>query len=139
MILLDTNVVSELLRARASPAVVDWVDQQPADDLCLSAVTLAELLQGVALLRAGTRRRELGRRVAHLVAHEFDRRILPLDAECAVEFADVVSSRRRLGRPITPFDAQIAATARVHGALLATRNERDFDHTGLPIVNPWLG
>ena len=137
MILLDTNVVSELLRARAAPEVVAWIDQQSPDELCLSAVTLGELLQGVALLPSGTRRSELGRRVAHLVAHEFDRRIIPFDAECAVEFADVVATRRRLGRPIAPFDAQIAASARVRGALLATRNERDFEHTGLPVVNPW--
>jgi predicted nucleic acid-binding protein len=137
MILLDTNVVSELLRAQASSEVVDWIDRQPADELCLSAVTLAELLQGVALLPAGTRRGDLGSRVAHLVTHEFDRRIIPFDAECAVEFADVVASRHRLSRPITPFDAQIAASARVHGAILATRNERDFEHTGLPVVNPW--
>jgi hypothetical protein len=77
MILLDTSVVSELLRAQAASEVVDWIDRQPADELCLSAVTLAELLQGVALLPPGTRRGDLGLRVAHLVTHEFDRRIIP--------------------------------------------------------------
>ncbi|MDO9396053.1 MAG: type II toxin-antitoxin system VapC family toxin [Herbiconiux sp.] len=137
MIILDTNVLSELLRSDADAGVVAWLDRQDTDELFTTAMSVAELLQGVAIMPHGARRSELGLRVARLLTHGFTDRVLPFDSEAAVQFADVVATRRRHGRPVTVFDAQIAAVARTRSAAVATRNARDFELAGVEIVNPW--
>ena len=138
MIVLDTNVVSELMRAAPAEDVVDWVDRQPAIDVHLTAVTVAELLYGVARLPDGIRKTELAEQVEGMLNEDFDHRVVPFDETAAAHYADIVVRRERAGRPIGMADAQIAATCRSHGAVLATRNIDDFADTGINIVNPWI-
>ncbi len=137
MIVLDTNVVSELMRAAPSDLVVDWVDGQVATDVYLTAITVAELLYGIARLPDGKRKADLAERIDEMLTDDFDRRMLPFDETAAAHFADIVVRRERTGRPINMADAQIAATCRSHGAVLATRNVDDFADTGITIDNPW--
>ncbi len=139
MIVLDTNVVSELMRPEPAAAVVDWVDGQPAAEIYLTAITVAELLYGVARLPDRQRKVALAERVEELLSNDFEHRISPFDETAAAHYADIVAHRERTGRPISMADAQIAATCRSHGALLATRNVADFTDTGILIVNPWEG
>lgn len=135
--LLDTNVLSELLRADPDAAVLTWFSLQPADSLFVSAVTQAEMLLGVRLLPAGKRRAQLERAVDGLFGEDFAGRVLPFDAAAATAYAAVVQARRQSGRPIAQFDAQIAAIARSRRAGLATRNIGDFEGCGLALSNPW--
>jgi len=135
--LLDTNVLSELLRARPDDAVLAWFAQQPADSLFVSAVTQAEMLLGARLLPAGKRRAQLERALEAMFNEDFGERVLPFDASAAAAYAEVVVTRRSAGRSISQFDAQIAAIALSRRASLATRNVADFDGCGLTVRNPW--
>lgn len=137
MIVLDTNVVSELMRAAPAERVVDWVDRQSSIDLHLTAVCVAELFYGVARLPEGQRKIGLAEHIAAMLNEDFDHRVLPFDETAAAHYADIVVHRERVGRPISTVDAQIAATCRSHGAMLATRNVDDFTGTGIAIVDPW--
>jgi predicted nucleic acid-binding protein len=137
MIVLDTNVLSELMRRRPSARVVEWVDEQDTGTLVVTAVTVAELLYGVARLVDGARKTELATAVDALVREDFSGRVLPFDVAAAEHYADLVAERERHGRPIGTADGQIAAMCRCHGATLATRNVRDFDATGIGIHDPW--
>ncbi len=136
-VLLDTNVLSELLRARPAAAVLAWVAAQPANSLFVSAVTQAEMLLGARLLSAGKRRQQLEQALASMFVEDFNRRILPFDSNAAAEYAAIVAARRRAGTPISQFDAQIAAIAVSHRLGLATRNVPDFESCGLALINPW--
>jgi len=135
--LLDTNVLSELLRAVPSPAVEAWVAAQPAESLCVSSVTQAEMLLGARLLPAGRRRQALERALAAMFEEDFGERILPFDSAAVPAYVGIVATRRAAGRPISQFDAQIAAIARHHRNTLATRNTGDFEGCGLSLVDPW--
>ncbi len=135
--LLDTNVVSELLRATPEPAVLAWFARQPPETLFVSAVTQAEMMLGARLLPAGKRRTALEAALRATFDQDFDGRILPFDSAAVAAYVDIVSTRRAAGRPISQFDAQIAAVARQHGARLATRNVDDFRGCGLSVVDPW--
>ena len=139
MIVLDTNVVSELMRPRPDGAVVAWVDEQRSADLWLSAVTLGELLYGIGRLPDGRRKADLASQLEAMVADDLDHRIAAFDATAAAHYADLVVVRERAGRPISMADAQIAAICRSHGASLATRNVDDFGNIDLKIINPWTG
>jgi len=110
MIVLETNVVSELIRAAPAEFVVDWVDRQPATDIHLTAITVAELLYGVARLPAGNRKTDLAERIEAMSTEAFDHRLVPFDETAAAHFADIVVRRARAGRPLAMADAQIAAT-----------------------------
>jgi predicted nucleic acid-binding protein len=136
-ILLDTNVLSELLRAAPTPAVMAWVAAQPAESLCVSSVTQAEMLLGARLLPVGKRRQSLERALTAMFEEDFAQRILPFDSAAVPAYVEVVSGRRASGRPISQFDAQIAAIALHRGDKLATRNVADFDGCGLSLVDPW--
>ena len=136
MIVLDTNVVSELMRQRPSPRVADWVRAHVVNDLRTTAVTVAEVAYGMARLPKGRRRTELAGASSAVFA-SFADQVLSFDAAAAVTYAEIVAARDVLGEPIDGFDAQIAAICRVHGAVLATRNERDFRDIGIAIVDPW--
>ena len=138
MILLDTNVVSELMKLAPEPAVMVWINTLPGSTVFISAVTQAEILYGVALVPEGKRRE--GPAQAARIAFEtyFRGRILPFDFEAAEAFAALAAGRRQAGRPISQADAQIAAIARSRGAALATRNVADFEGCGVEIVNPWV-
>jgi len=136
MIVVDTNVVSELMRPSPSEAVVAWVEGQPTRELYTSAVTLAEVLYGIERLPAGLRQEEL-RSAATEVFGAFTDQVLAFDQAAAGEYALVVTERERLGLPIDGFDAQIAAICRARGAALATRNVSDFRETGIEVIDPW--
>jgi predicted nucleic acid-binding protein len=137
MIVLDTNVLSELMRERPAASVVQWLDARDTDSLAITAITVAELLYGVARLDDGARKTKLATAVNDLVHEDFAGRVLPFDAVAAVHYAEVVSDRDRQGRPVSTADAQIAAISRAHDAALATRNLRDFEATGVELLDPW--
>ena len=137
MILLDTNIVSELMKSAPEPSVLAWIDDMPAAIVFVSAITRAEILYGIALVPEGKRRDRL-EQAAHTAFETYFRgRILPFDSEAADAFAPLAAGRRQAGRPISQADAQIAAIARSRGAELATRNVPDFEGCGVEIVNPW--
>ena len=135
--LLDTNVLSELLRARPEPAVLAWFAVQAPDSLVVSAVTQAEMLLGARLLPAGQRRQQLQQALEAMFHEDFGGRVLPFDTAAAAAYPEVVHARRSAGRPISQFDGQIAAIALSCGAGLATRNAADFEGCGLSVDNPW--
>lgn len=137
MIVLDTNVLSELARPAPNMDVLNWLDSLPADQVTTTAVTAAELLYGVARLPDGRRKRELAEAVRALLNDDFRGRVQSFDARCAEQYAAVVTDRERLGRPISVADAQIAAICRAHYATLVTRNIGDFRGTGIELMDPW--
>jgi predicted nucleic acid-binding protein len=139
MIVLDTNVVSELMRAKPVTAVVEWTDRQPSDEVWLTAITLGELLYGIGRLADGRRKATLATQLEATIAEDLEHRIAAFDEAAAAHYADIVVVRERVGRPISAADAQIAAICRSHDALLATRNLNDFSDTGIAIANPWIG
>jgi len=137
MIVLDTNVLSEALRPSPSQAVLDWLAAQDPLTVFVTSVTQAEVLYGVETMPAGKRRTSLQSAIEELFSEEFHGRILPFDEESARTYAKIVSAREALGRPISQFDAMIAAISRSRQAALATRNGGDFEHCGIRIINPW--
>lgn len=139
MILLDTNVLSELMRPTPEPLVLAWVDRRPATDFWVSAITVAEISLGIALLPEGKRRSTLDGLAARMFQEDFAGRCLPFDQEAAVLYAEIVAARLRIGRPISVEDGQIAAVALAGGLALATRNTTDFTGIAqLTLLNPWL-
>ena len=136
MIVLDTNVVSELMKTAPSESVRRWALHQPGPSLCITAITLAEILYGIERLPGG-RRQEVLRSTATDVFASFADITLPFDVQAATRYSSMVIVRDQLGRPINGFDAQIASICAVHGCSLATRNTRDFEHTGIDLINPW--
>jgi toxin FitB len=136
VIVVDTNVVSELMRPSPSPQVRDWIIAQAPGELCTTAVTVAEIRYGLERLPDGRRRDSL-LAVATEVFAAFSEFIQPFDADAAVWYATIVAQRDRLGLPIDGFDGQIAAICRIRGAALATRNAKDFEETGIDVIDPW--
>lgn len=135
MIVLDTNVVSELMRPAPAPEVLRWVDGAGAASM-ITAVTAAELLAGAERLDDGARKRELLDKV-HAAIDQFRGYVLSFGVDCADHYAEIFTARHRGGRPVSVHDAQIAAICRLHGASLATRNGRDFEGTGVSVLDPW--
>jgi toxin FitB len=138
LIILDTNVLSELTRESPDQSVVGWLDGLDANEVGTTAVTVAELCYGVARLPAGARRAQLADAVDSLIDIDLEQRVMPFDIAAARQYAVVVSEREKAGRPIAVADAQIAAICRDRAATLATRNIKDFAETGIDLVNPWL-
>jgi hypothetical protein len=138
MIILDTNVVSELMRPVVSPDVMGSLSKYSADELYCNAIVVAEILYGIELLPDGKRKDELLAGAERLFKVVLAGRILPFDEQAARQFPTIAAGRRSRGRPIAEFDAQIAAIAHVHGAVLATRNTADFEDCGIRLVNPWV-
>ena len=137
MIALDTNVLSEAMRPAPDSRVIAWIGGQDASKLFLSSVTVARLRHGALLLPEERRRRDLETAIETVVGVVFADRVLPFDARAAVAYAEIVVARERAGRPMSQGDAQIAAIALVRGASVATRNVRDFDGTGVGLIDPW--
>ena len=137
MIVIDTNVVSELMRLTPEPAVMTWFSAQDSAGLYLTAVSEAELRAGAAILPAGQRRERLAAEVDAVVREDFAGRVLPFDSAAARAYAAIVASRRSIGRPILEADCQIAAIARASDAAVATRNGADFEHCGVAVIDPW--
>ncbi len=136
MIVLDTHVVSELMRATPEPAVLAWLQRTSSTGLYTTAVTVSEIRYGIARLPEGRRRHTL-HQAANEIFAAFPRQVLPFDLAAATAYADVVAGRERDGNPISGFDAQIAAICRSQAATLATRNTKDFTDTGISIIDPW--
>ena len=137
MTILDTNVVSELMRPDPSPSVVDWMAAQGASTLFPSTVSEAELLYGVEFLPLKARRDSLLEEVEGMLREDFDGRILPFDSAAARTYAVIAAARRAAGRPINHADCQIAAISRCHGASVATRDVDGFAGSGIELINPW--
>ncbi|MCP3729310.1 type II toxin-antitoxin system VapC family toxin [Sphingomonas sp. MG17] len=137
MIVLDTNVVSELLRTEPASEVLDWLRGQSSASLFITTVTHAEIRYGIAILPAGKRRDALDALANEILGEDFAGQTLTFDAAAAEYFATIAADRRALGKPISQFDAQIAAITRSRGANLATRNVRDFVDCGVTLINPW--
>ena len=137
MIVLDTNVLSEFMRAEPDAKVLAWIDAQPAMELAICAITVAEILHGVARLPSGKRQQKLEAHAMAMFEEDFAGRILPFDAHAAVEYASLVAGAEAKGRTASMADAQIAAICRNHGAPIATRNVRDFEFHALEVINPW--
>ena len=138
MIVLDTNVVSELMHAEPNVSVVSWLDAQRTADLYITAVTAAELLFGVERMPSGRRRTRIASAIADMLDHDFTDRVLPFDVSASLDYARITAHREQLRHLIGMADAMIAASALSSGAsLFATRNTKDFTDTGLSLVNPW--
>jgi predicted nucleic acid-binding protein len=137
MILLDTNVLSELMRAKPAPEVVAWIDSQPISQLYISAITVAEILYGIARMADGKRKQSLLALATLMFDEDFAGRILSFDADAAIHYAGLAAESEAKGTVVDMADCQIAAIAVLHDAQVATRNVRHFDYLGVAIVNPW--
>jgi predicted nucleic acid-binding protein len=139
MIILDTNVLSELMRPTPSPRVVAWVAKQPAAELFTTSITEGEIFYGIELLAKGKRRESLLAAAEAMFAEDLAGRVVGFDSDGARAFSRIAAHRRTLGKPISHADAQIAGIAQVRGAKLATRNVADFEDCDLAAVDPWDG
>lgn len=137
MIVLDTNVVSELMRAEPHPAVIEWLGRHPNTSLFTTTLTQAEIFYGLRLLPEGKRRTALMEAADLLFENDMAGRVLPFDTDSAHFFALIAAERRAAGRPVSQIDCQIAAIVRSRGAALATRNVRDFEDCGISVFDPW--
>jgi toxin FitB len=137
VILLDTNVLSALMRRDADPVVVTWLDGQPADSIWTTAVTVFEIRFGLEVLALGRRRRRLEDAFAKALNEDFEGRVLPFDQAAAEAAATISARQRRAGRPVEVRDVQIAGIAAARKASLATRNGRHFENLGIALIDPW--
>ena len=136
MIILDTNVLSELMRPTPATSVMEWMSSQPSSALYVTAISAAEILFGIDLLPESKRRQTLAEQAEALFSEDFAGRVLSFDMAAAPAFASLSGRRRRSGSRIEPVDAMIAAIALAHGAALATRDS-DLADCGIPVINPW--
>ena len=136
-VLLDTNVMSELMREAPDPAVAVWAAGHPLEELFFSAVGEAELRYGAAILPTGRRRETLVSDIESMLVEAFENRVLPFGSDAARAYADIAAMRRSAGRPVGMADGQIAAIARSRHMALATRNVRDFEDVDVEVVDPW--
>jgi predicted nucleic acid-binding protein len=137
MIVLDTNVVSETMRVSPSTVVLDWLNSRATSSLFLTSVTIAEIEYGLKSLPEGRRRRSLTERFGRFITQAFEERIMNFDQHAARVYGDIMAHRKRIGRPMSVQDGQIAAMARLKGFSLATRNTRDFLDCEIELINPF--
>ena len=137
MIILDTNVVSEGLKANPAREFIKWQREQRTPDLYITAATAAELRAGARILPSGRRQTALTTAIEAVIEIDFDGRVLPFDCGASKHYAMIWAHRRAIGRPITIFDCQIAAIASETKSTVATRNTRDFQDCGITLINPW--
>lgn len=137
MIIIDTNVVSEVMRPAPNEWVGAWLREQPAEKLHVTAITSAELLYGLALMPDGRRKHALAHAIQTFFEDWIHNPILPFQDDDAVHYARLSASRRKLGRPVRELDGQIAAIATSYGFAVATRNVHDFEGCGIRVINPW--
>ena len=137
MIVLDTNVLSELMRPAPNPVVVAWLDRQNPGNVATTAITVAEILFGIERLPAGRRRDTLAVLAADMFDQEFAGRLLSFDAVAASFYDRQMSALESRGRPVAMADGQIAAICQAHRATLATRNTKDFENMEVVLINPW--
>ncbi len=139
MIILDTNVVSELMRPNPNPKVFDWFYRLDPSILYTTAVTEAELRRGIEVLPAGRRRQRLFDRMESMLVRFYTESILPFDSDAARAYAIIFAVQRAAGRSVALADCMIAGIARCHGASLATRDLTGFEGSGVHVINPWAG
>ena len=139
MVVLDTNLLSELMRPRPEPVVASWVAERATSSLHLTAVSEAELRFGLAIMPPGRRRDGLVDGLERMLRTGFAGRVLPFDSVAASAYAEIAAARRAMGRPMPEADCQIAAIARSRGMAVATRNVRDFADAGIDVIDPWAG
>ena len=137
-VVLDTNVISELMRDNPAVMVVDWFDAQHINSLSITTITQAEILTGIELLPNGRRKYNLFQLAEYFFTSIFIGRVLVFDSEAASAYAEIFAQRQAIGRPIGQSDCQIAAIARCQGATIATRNVPDFEGVGVELIDPWL-
>ena len=137
MMLVDTNVISEVMKTAPSAVVVGWLNAQAPGSLYLSAVTIGEIEFGLCILPVGNRRTRLKDRFERFVSLAFVQRVLAVDEPCARPYGEIMDLRREMGRPMTVPDGQIAAIARAKGLGIATRNTRDFENCGVDLIDPF--
>ena len=137
MILLDTNVVSEVMRPSPHPGVIAWLNAVDAGELYISTISIAEIIFGLELLPPGQRRQGFEERFESFLSAAFDHRVLVFDQAAARHYGPIMAARRRAGSPMAAPDGQIAAIARSQAMDLATRNTRDFRSCGLALIDPW--
>jgi toxin FitB len=137
MIILDTNILSELMRPSPEARVLVWMDGLHRSDIGITAISVAEILYGIGSLPDGKKKRRLFEAATTVFDEHFVDRIFAFDHFAAVEYADIVCQRDKLGTPISAADAQIAGICRFYSAGFATRNTKDFENTGLLLINPW--
>lgn len=139
MIILDTNVLSEMLRREPDPIVSERLSHLSRGQTFTTVICFAEILVGISILPAGKKKAMLHTMITAMLRQEFAGRILPYESEAATQYAEILAYRRRVGRPISMADAQIAAIARHYGAILCTRNGKDFAGCGVRLWDPWSG
>jgi toxin FitB len=137
MIILDTNVVSELMKPAPAPTVHAWAKKQIRGELFITSISEAEIFYGIELLKPGKRRENLLASAEAMFLEEFTERIIGFESGAARNFSRILAQRRAIGRPISYADAQIAAIVQLHGAALATRDVADFRDCGIDLVDPW--
>lgn len=137
MILLDTNVLSVLMKPQPLKKVAFWISNQPITSLYISTITQAEILYGLAILAEGKRKENLQKAAMDMFSEDFSGRILPFDINAGIAYSEIAASRHLSGKPISQFDAQIVAIARSRGGRVATRNVKDFEDCGINVINPW--
>jgi toxin FitB len=139
MIVLDTNVISALMRQEVDPVVVGWLDRQPPEEVWTTAITVFEVHFGLELLAPGRRRRRLEDAFTQALEEDFEGRVLPFEPSAARQAALIAARQRRSGRPVEIRDVQIAGVVATRRATLATRNTRHFAGLGIALVDPWVG
>jgi len=137
VIILDTNILSELMRPKPDSGVLKWLDAQEVSQLAITSITVAEVLFGLACLPAGQRKRRLQLQAADMFNEDFGDSTLSFDADSAMAYAAMIASSRASGRVVSMADGQIASICAVHKATLATRNTKDFRHLPIELLNPW--
>jgi len=138
VIILDTNILGALMRPVPDTAVVRWLDQQPAESIWITSITLFEARFGLALLPSGRRRQRLESEFDRLLREDLENRVLDFDSVAATEAAALAAARQKSGRPVDMRDTQIAGIALTRHATLATRNVRHFADLDISIVDPWV-
>lgn len=136
-LLLDTNVLSEVTKPAPDPRVLEWLDQLDEDRSFISAISIAEIRRGVALMDPGRKREALAEWLAEDLPQRFEHRVLPVDEPVALAWGDLMGLAKRSGRGLSSMDGLIAATAIAHDLTLATRNRKDFEGFGLKLLDPW--
>ncbi|MCK9398179.1 MAG: type II toxin-antitoxin system VapC family toxin [Methylobacter sp.] len=137
MIVLDTNIISEVMRPHPSESVVAWLNRQPGTNLFITSISLAEIGYGLRVLADGQRRRNLQNRFEEFVTQGFEYRVLDFDAAAARIYSEIMGHQKEIGSPMSFPDGQIAAITLANHFILATRNIKDFNHCGLDLVNPF--
>jgi len=138
MIILDTNVISELMKTAPDPAVTAWIDKQKPTNLAITAIAIAEIQRGISLLTKGNRRKNLDVDFKTFIEKAFIGRILSFDEQAAYLYGQIAAERVQSGFNVDAVDLMIAAIVKSYGASIATRNVKDFKDCGIDIINPWI-